>query len=580
MDLRVRTLNHPIESSGHFHPNAAIARKPDCPHTGRMSPSAAAPSTAAVRVFDVLVVGTTNVARSPAAERLLRARLGQDGGIAVTSAGTHAALGEPVPSPLDELLAGAGAGDARHEARLLDSEALQSADLILTATRQERSAVVRQVPSAVGKTFTLRELARVAEAIGPDALPEGDVATRLSALVKAAPKHRGPTAPAVATDDDVSDPAGQGRGAYQRSFDQVEAAVDDIVRTVKPIPGPADPPAPVRHHPAPVRHPRRSRKIAIIGVAALLAFVLAASAGVLLVAGLLDSRVQRFADPFADLPTRPPSFVPKPPSYGHPVTILVLGSTDDLKTEKTGSWAAAAAQTDVVMLVHVSADRSSAQVVAMPPDLGVEVPGEGPGTLRTAFAAGGPPLAVQTVEQLTDVRLDHVALTDSETFARVTETLGGVDLKLENDLVVNGRVEAKAGERHLSGALALAWVRGGGGDDLARSQRSATWLRAILDRLGDSEVRRNPVTWLRLLSVVSGSVAVDEGFDRAEMVGLLTSVRNLGPSAVEVVPVPTTLSATSVPPALVPDTEPFGTLMDALREDTLSEHLDAKVPSG
>jgi LCP family protein required for cell wall assembly len=537
-----------------------------------MSPSAAAPSTAGVRVLDVLVVGTTNVCRSPAAERLLRARLGQDGGIAVTSAGTHAALGEPVPQPLDELLVAAGAVEGGHAARLLDTEAVQAADLILTATRQERAAVVRQVPSAVGRTFTLRELARVAASIGPSALPEGDAATRLLALVRAAPMHRGPTAPLVAADDDVLDPSGMNRTAYLRSFDQVQAAVDDIVRTVRPVPGDDDPPPPVRHAP-PVYEPHRGRRAALITAVSFILVLVVAAVGVLLGATLLNNRVQRFADPFADLPTRPPSFVPKPPNYGTPVTILVLGSTDNLKTEKTGSWAAAAAQTDVVMLVHISADRSSAQVVAMPPDLGVDVPGKGPGTLRTAFAAGGPPLAVQTVEKLTDVRLDHVALTDSETFSRVTEALGGVDLDLPTNLVIDGRVAAQAGDRHLTGEQALAWVRGTGNDDVARSQRSAVWLRSILDRLGDADVRHNPVTWLRLLSVVSGSVAVDEGFDRAEMVGLLSSVRNIGPGEVSVVPVPTTEAAAGAPEPLVPDALPFDTLMNALRTDTLNEHL-------
>jgi LCP family protein required for cell wall assembly len=227
------------------------------------------------------------------------------------------------------------------------------------------------------------------------------------------------------------------------------------------------------------------------------------------------------------------------------------------------------------MLVHVSADRSSAQVIAMPPDLSVDVPGSGPGTLRSAFAQGGPTGAVQTVERLTNVRLDHVALTDSETFARVTDGLGGVEVDLDSTLVVDGRQVAPAGPHQLTGEEALAWVGADGVDDVSRAERSAVWLRAILDRLGDDDIRRNPVTWLRLLGVVSGSVAVDEGFDRSELVGLLTSVRNLGPGEVRVVPVPTTVVTTGDSAALVPEAAPFGTLMDALRTDTLDEQLAA-----
>ena len=128
-----------------------------------------------------------------------------------------------------------------------------------------------------------------------------------------------------------------------------------------------------------------------------------------------------------------------------------------------------------------------------------------------------------------------------------------------------------AGLNRLTGEEALAWVRGDGVDDVSRAERSAVWLRAILDRLGDDDVRRNPATWLRLLGVVSGSVAVDEGFDRSELVGLLTSVRNLGPGEVRVVPVPTTVVTAGDVAAVVPEAAPFGTLMDALRTDTLDE---------
>lgn len=227
------------------------------------------------------------------------------------------------------------------------------------------------------------------------------------------------------------------------------------------------------------------------------------------------------------------------------------------------------------MLAHVAADRSSVNIIAMPPDLSADVPGSGPGTLRSAFAQGGPTGAVQTVERLTNVRLDHVALTDSETFARVTDGLGGVDIELDSRLLVDGRQAFPAGRHRLTGEQALAWVSGDGVDDMSRAERSAVWFRAILDRLGDDDVRRSPATWLRLLGIVSESVAVDESFDRSELVGLLTSVRHLGPEEVRVVSVPTTVVPTGNSATLVPDAAPFGTLMDGLRTDALNEHLAA-----
>jgi LCP family protein required for cell wall assembly len=326
--------------------------------------------------------------------------------------------------------------------------------------------------------------------------------------------------------------------------------------------------------------------VALVVLASVLVLVIALTAGAMVMVDRLDSRIKRFPDPFAGLPTRPPVVTPAPSESGavpaeHAVTVLVLGSTDDVAVAGPDGWAAAAALTDVVLLAHVSADRRSAQVIAMPPDLWVDVPGSGPGALRSALALGGPPRAVQTVEQLTDVRVDHVALTDAATFARVTEALGGVDLDVANDVVVRGRLLIRAGHRHLSGEQTLLWVQGGGDGDSGRAKREEAWLRAILNRVGEADVRQDPTRWLQLLSVVSGSVAVDEGLDRSTLVGLLASMRGLQPADVDVVVAPTTTGTSADgQPVLVPDSAPFAALMDALRTDTLSQHLAAAGASG
>jgi len=543
--------------------NRPIAGVQVVSHTCSMSPSEALPSLAVASRFEVLLVGATNAGPSLAAERLLRARLGADDAVTVTSAGIRVAPDDPVPEPLRTLLAREGVAVEGHDPRVLSTTMVQSAGLVLTATRAQRSAVVYEVPDAVRRTFTLCELARLATSLGPSALPVGDVAARLSALAQTAPALRSP--PRVAEDDDVSDPAALDRRGYETSFDRVRAAVDGIAWTVLSPPDEPGPPPPAVP-PSSLSH--RARNIAVAVVGSLVLLVVLATGGALVVAGALDNRLERFPDPFTAT-DRPAPFTPAEVGGSAPVTILVLGSTDDVGTEGGQVWTAAAAQTDVVTLVHVSADRSSVRVIAMPPDLSADVPGSGPGTLRSAFALGGPASAVQTVERLTDVRVDHVALADSETFARVTDGLGGVEVDLDGSLVVNGRQVAPAGPHRLTGEEALAWVRGDGVDNVSRAQRSAVWLRTILDRLGDNDVRRDPATWLRLLGVVSGSVAVDEGFDRSELVGLLTSVRHLGPDDVRVVPVPTTVVTTGDSATLVPEVGPFDTLMDALRTDTL-----------
>ncbi|GGC13734.1 LCP family glycopolymer transferase [Cellulomonas carbonis] len=540
-----------------------------------MHPTPGVPPTTAppVRPFAVLVVGSTNTCRSPAVERFLRARLADDG-VLVSSAATSLPPDEPVPEPVAALLAQLDDDAPPHEPRLVDPESVRRADLVLAVDREQRAAAVRLAPGALRRTFTVRELARVARFLGPGALPDGDVRARMAALVSAAEPYRGPTAPDDLADDDLLDPDGLDERAWARSLADARAAVDEITRTVAP--GPLAEEAPVLLVPprAPaVRPRRRARAVALVVVAALGVLVIAVTAGAAVLLDRIDDRIERFPDPFAGLTARPEA-PPVEEGDEQAVTVLVLGSTGGASADPS-QWAAAAAETDVVMLARIAADRGSAQLVTMPPDLWVDVPGSGQTALRSALGSGGPSAAVRTVEALTDVRVDHVALTDAQTFADVTDALGGVDLDVEADVVVNGRVVVGAGPQRLGGTQALAWA-GTTTDPAVRAEHQQLWLRAILDRLTDPDTRQDPTRWLRLLGVVSGSVAVDEGLDRGTLVGLLGSLRGMGPDDVDVVAAPTTTGTTGAgSPVLVPDPEPFAALMEALRTDTLGEHLDA-----
>jgi hypothetical protein len=54
-------------------------------------------------------------------------------------------------------------------------------------------------------------------------------------------------------------------------------------------------------------------------------------------------------------------------------------------------------------------DRDEAYVISIPRNLLVNIPGQGDQRINAAYAAGGPPLVVRTLEQLTGSRIDHLA---------------------------------------------------------------------------------------------------------------------------------------------------------------------------
>jgi len=89
--------------------------------------------------------------------------------------------------------------------RLLD--AIGSADLVLTAERTHRSIVVQQAPTALGKTFCLREFARLMASVECDGMPSDPVALARAAVV-AARDSRGLIPPVPPSEDDIADPKG------------------------------------------------------------------------------------------------------------------------------------------------------------------------------------------------------------------------------------------------------------------------------------------------------------------------------------------------------------------------------------
>jgi protein-tyrosine phosphatase len=174
--------------------------------------------------FDLLFVCTGNICRSPTAELIAAHRL-PPSGFRVHSAGTYGLHGYPIEPNAARPLTALGIGCDAFRARRLTDDLVERADLVLTATRDHRSAVVTRVPGALRKTFTMREFARLTEAVDDAALAADDPADRARLLVALAAERRGRTTTKKDADD-VADPYGQGPKAYDRAITEITAALD------------------------------------------------------------------------------------------------------------------------------------------------------------------------------------------------------------------------------------------------------------------------------------------------------------------------------------------------------------------
>ncbi|HET9648144.1 MAG TPA: hypothetical protein VFP34_07910 [Microlunatus sp.] len=179
--------------------------------------------------FTILCVCTANICRSPVAASLLSELLGPE--IRVRSAGTYARPGAAMAEPMARRLRARSVRSADFAARRLTAADLASSDLVLGMTKGHRAEIVEVLPAAVRRTFTLKEFARLANALLTGDVADGSAAERLAAMVPLLARHRTPSP----SSDDIADPYGRTEDDYDRAFAEIDEAAWTIARAVAPI---------------------------------------------------------------------------------------------------------------------------------------------------------------------------------------------------------------------------------------------------------------------------------------------------------------------------------------------------------
>lgn len=224
-----------------------------------------------------------------------------------------------------------------------------------------------------------------------------------------------------------------------------------------------------------------------------------------------------------------------------PKNILLMG-VDEEKT-----------RTDVLILAHIDPKRKHVSLVSIPRDTLVEIPCErlspclSPDKVNHAHAYGGekgPELTVKAVQTFLGVPVDGYVRVDFAGFAKLVDSIGGVDLVIEKDmyytdpaanppLVINFR--ASSTPQHLNGEAALRYIRyrSDGLGDIGRTARTRTFLVAVVKSLRESGVISSlPKMISDLLPYVKTNV------DLSTLVALARIAPHVDPSQVEMAGVP------------------------------------------
>jgi polyisoprenyl-teichoic acid--peptidoglycan teichoic acid transferase len=322
--------------------------------------------------------------------------------------------------------------------------------------------------------------------------------------------------------------------------------------------------------------PKRRRLLPkiLIGVAVLL--VAAISAGVLY-AATIDRSLTKNLNRGVELPADESSARPPKEAQETGTLNYVLLGSDSRDPGNEGNG-----RSDTILVVHLNAKRNKAYIVSFPRDMYVNVPGYGKNKINAAFAFGGAPLAVRTLEQLTGVRMDHVVLIDFEGFIRLTEDLHGVTVTNKSAFSSHG-FDYPKGKITIGGEEALWFVRERKqlpGGDLDRAENQRNVIKALVQKGLSVQVISDPRTFIGFIGNVAKHVTVDNDLTDAEIRRTALSLR-LTSKDIELMQAPISGFATAPDGQSIDvvDTAKMAELSSAMKKDKLSEYVK-KYPQG
>ncbi|CAN7155959.1 LCP family protein [Knoellia sp. LjRoot47] len=259
-------------------------------------------------------------------------------------------------------------------------------------------------------------------------------------------------------------------------------------------------------------------------------------------------------------------------------TYLLVGSDsrDDLtpaERKALGTGTAEGRRTDSIMLVHVPSGGGKSVIISIPRDSYVPIPGHGSNKVNAAYSIGGPQLLVQTLEQVTGLRLDGYLEIGFGGFNDVVNSLGGVDICVPFDMDdEKAHINLKKGCQVLDGKNALGFVRARYSDprgDIGRADRQRQFLAAIMKGAATPSTVLNPFRYWSFTHTAAGAVGVGQDTSIRDSANILLAMRGAGNDSTLslTVPIQDTAYQTRAGISVKWDTERAKALFTMLRED-------------
>ena len=229
-----------------------------------------------------------------------------------------------------------------------------------------------------------------------------------------------------------------------------------------------------------------------------------------------------------------------------PINMLLVGS-DTRAGQGEGFGNETSVLADVIILLHVSADRKHATALSFPRDLLVPWPAcpstsipPGPGYLpqslgqiNATIANGGPGCTLLTVEALTGLKIPYLAMIDFKGVIEMSNAIGGVEVCVTKPIHDSYTyLNLAAGKHVLQGKDALKFLRTrhgvGDGSDLSRISNQQVFLTSLVRKVKSAGVLGNPIYLYSLASAAARNMKLSESLTNVNvMVAMAGALKNV-----------------------------------------------------
>ncbi|MFC5219753.1 LCP family protein [Streptomyces coerulescens] len=276
--------------------------------------------------------------------------------------------------------------------------------------------------------------------------------------------------------------------------------------------------------------------------------------------------------------------------------LLVLGSDSrsganaSLNTGKVSG-----ARSDTALVIHIPEGRSEAVAVSIPRDTlvtrpectakdGSTLPSAKRVMFNSVYSLAGPACVVNTVEQMSGVRMDHFMEIDFAGFKGLVDAIGGVSVTVDQDIHdKSSGLDLTAGPHRLDGTQALQFVRTrhgvGDGSDLGRIGLQQQFMIALLSEIKKQDLLGSPTKAFRIADSLTESLTTDSGLaSLTALAEFARSMNGIDPATMETIMLPVRYD-TQDPNRVVAAEPQAGRLWQALRKDQEIPESAKKSPA-